>query len=181
MRAVTCCHIQFDCRRCFSLNRDLVLKCFCRPLRQKTNTDEKTEKGERMRGGICMRCPPPRPAAAAAPTVLQLKCTSRLQLSSNHFNTRHTSSWWQNTKWPIRAKLSKEECKRSPCLCLRDAFFGRYVVHTLGYISAYFKARKEKPTTLRASIYCQRLTMQLCCRAEECEHAVHRGSRENNS
>ena len=52
-----------------------------------------------------------------------------------HFNTRHTSSWWQNTKWPIRAKLSQEGCKRSPCLCLRDAFFGRYVVHTLGYMS----------------------------------------------
>lgn len=55
--------------------------------------------------------------------------------SFNHFNTRHTSSWWQNTKWPIRAKLSQEGCKRSPCLCLRDAFFGRYVVHTLGYMS----------------------------------------------
>ena len=41
---------------------------------------------------------------------------------TNHFNKRHTSSWWQNTKWPIRAKLSQEGCKRSPCLCPRDAF-----------------------------------------------------------
>jgi hypothetical protein len=71
----------------------------------------------------------------AALHPVQLKEARPPRLCSNHFNTRHTSSWWQNTKWPIRAKLSQEGCKRSPCLCLRDAFFGRYVVHTLGYMS----------------------------------------------